>query len=1273
MPQRHVATCLVRRLPLWVLPLFALSTAATVPSAHASADTWIWQNPLPQGNTLRAVSCPSTGLCKSVGDGGTILSWDGASWSMDVSPTTHSLRGVSCPSTGYCKAVGGGGTILSWDGVTWSADTSPTANGLAAVSCSSATQCKAVGDAGTIVSWNGSAWTVDSSGTSNPLAGVACASATACKAVGHDGVLVASGMALSWNGTSWSTDTLPGATNQLYAVSCPTASACKAVGLFGAIVSWNGTAWSTDTTSFATLRGVSCVSATQCKVAGDSGLAGGWNGATWSSETSGISLPLYGVSCATGSMCRAAGTTGKITRWNGSSWAKETTTDVAFDGPIQRVSCSSPSTCKAIASSGLALSWGGTSWTAASTGAGGVLFTDIACPSATLCKIVGFTGAIRSWNGTTWSNETSGTTQNLNAISCPSATLCKAVGDSGTILTWNGTTWTADTSGTTGQLLAIDCPSTTQCKVVGNFGVTRSWNGSTWTGDISGTATPLYGVSCPSTVLCKAVGSGGVIRSWNGTSWSSDMSGTGDALNGIDCPSTTMCKAVGNAGVVLSWDGAVWSTDTSPNANTLSGVTCPVDSPAQCVAVGASGTIVTTGIAPPPLPTFTPTSTPTPPAPTNTPTLTPTASQGGPNFVVNSAADTSDGFCDVLGHGSGNQDCTLREAIVAANANEDTSTITFAIPNGPGCSAFNVCTIALGSSLPAGTGALAIDGAGGRITIDGAGNQILSMAGGSERYLSLNALTLVNGHSVTGGGAVLGGFTDLLVTNCTFANNTANGFGAAIRTDNRTGIIANSTFLNNSSSTSGGAIAYGGGSATQMFIINSTFSGNTAGSSGSALVVSNGRTVTLRNTAIVGASTSNCAISTGGGAFSADGFNLVTDATCGSATVKTASEIGLLGLADNGGETQTIALGAGSAARDAGDPAVCAAAPVSNRDQRGYGRPAGAQCDVGAFEAGAVPPPPTATPSPTDTPDSTATPTATATATPTSVLHDSVVLPLRPLRFKLRAGTAVLTKTIKVKVQNADVLPSVENPGHTVQLTANDGECPSGTVLGLPDFDRSADGAQDSVLLAGGKAATATVKLEIRAADFTAFNRIAPARCALMFSVSSPDGGDPTPQNNTVPLEISVLDANDSPQSDLHESFIESLGPLKLFIRKGKGERKRTLNVRVGNADVLPVPENPGDTLTVTAIDGDCPPGTLGTADYDSRTAGKQNSVVVKGGKKASGKLLVTAGAADFETASAKSPARCIALVSVDGPGGDTEGTNDQTLLIIDVYDRNDR
>jgi hypothetical protein len=58
------------------------------------------------------------------------------------------------------------------------------------------------------------------------------------------------------------------------------------------------------------------------------------------------------------------------------------------------------------------------------------------------------------------------------------------------------------------------------------------------------------------------------------------------------------------------------------------------------------------------------------------------------------------------------------------------------------------------------------------------------------------------------------------------------------------------------------------------------------------------------------------------------------------------------GLEFNGGPTRTVALQAGSPAINAGKQTTCSAAPVSNRDQRGFTRVG--TCDIGAYEFGAT-------------------------------------------------------------------------------------------------------------------------------------------------------------------------------------------------------------------------------------------------------------------------------------------------------------------------------
>ena len=321
---------------------------------------------------------------------------------------------------------------------------------------------------------------------------------------------------------------------------------------------------------------------------------------------------------------------------------------------------------------------------------------------------------------------------------------------------------------------------------------------------------------------------------------------------------------------------------------------------------------------------------------------------------------------------------------------------------------------------------------------------------------------------------------------------------------------------------------------------------------------------------------------------------------------------------------------------------------------------------------------PTATPTatPTSTPTSTHTPanTPTATLTPTSTAtlppHDSVVLPREPLTVHVRNATPI-TKTVKVKVVNADILPAPETPGHTIKLSAGDGDCPAGTVVGTPHFVKMGVDLGDSILLAGGKAATAKVTLNISAAAFTGFNHVTPTRCTLQFSVTSPGNSDPVPGNDAVPMELNVIDHTDPEGSAVHESYLKSLAPLTLTIKDNKSSATKNSHPAAGNGDILPSPEDPGDALTVTPNDGTCPGGTVGIVDMNPTMSGTQNPVTVKGGKTTPGKLPVTVSST-LVTTNKKSPTRCIGTVTVAGPGGDTDATNNTSKLVIDVYDKND-
>jgi len=209
-----------------------------------------------------------------------------------------------------------------------------------------------------------------------------------------------------------------------------------------------------------------------------------------------------------------------------------------------------------------------------------------------------------------------------------------------------------------------------------------------------------------------------------------------------------------------------------------------------------------------------------------------------------------------------------------------------------------------------------IDG-GGLITISG-GNHVRVFVNGVN--LTVENLTIANGRvpvNVNGGGIVNDGTLS----------------------------VTNSTFISNSGD-SGGAIA----SAGPLTITNSTFFGN----SGGAIYTYGGLAAMLRNTIVANG---NCI-----GSITDGGHNLDDGTSCGFSAANgslsnTDPRLDPAGLQNHGGPTQTVALLPDSPAINAGDQAICAAAPVSNRDQRGFGRPGAGHtnCSIGAYEADAMP------------------------------------------------------------------------------------------------------------------------------------------------------------------------------------------------------------------------------------------------------------------------------------------------------------------------------
>jgi CSLREA domain-containing protein len=339
-------------------------------------------------------------------------------------------------------------------------------------------------------------------------------------------------------------------------------------------------------------------------------------------------------------------------------------------------------------------------------------------------------------------------------------------------------------------------------------------------------------------------------------------------------------------------------------------------------------------------------------------------------FVVTTTEDHNDGFCNV--------DCSLREAIIAANRTESVDGIF--LPSGT----YTLTLEGFGEDFAA-TGdldvrsGLIIIGDGPETTIiDGGGmtdspDRVLDIDpdwfGGYE--VDLWGMTITGGDAPgTAGGGIRNGFAGVTLQRCAISGNSAitgggiHNQGASV-TLQRCAISGNSAdqhgggiyneagALNVESSTISGNSAYqDGGGIYNVFgalsVESSTISENSS-MWGGGIRTGSGDTW-LKNTIVANnPSGGNCF---GGGVVS-EGHNLDSDNTCGlTATGDLPNTDPRLGpLQDNGGPTLTHALLFGSPAIDSGDNSACGAS-----DQRGFTRPMDgdgdgtATCDIGAFE-----------------------------------------------------------------------------------------------------------------------------------------------------------------------------------------------------------------------------------------------------------------------------------------------------------------------------------
>lgn len=223
-------------------------------------------------------------------------------------------------------------------------------------------------------------------------------------------------------------------------------------------------------------------------------------------------------------------------------------------------------------------------------------------------------------------------------------------------------------------------------------------------------------------------------------------------------------------------------------------------------------------------------------------------------FTVSKTADTADGTCDA--------DCSLREAVIAANALPGTDIIV--LPAGT-----YVLTLAGATEDASATGdldildALTINGAGaGSTIVDGNATDRIFHIFGSATSVTITGVTIRNGNGVGfGGGVNKEGSGTVQLQNAVVTGNTALSFGGGINNNDNLGSmnLDFTTVSNNVAGSFGGGINNNSGGS--LTVRDSLVTGNSAGGFGGGGINNNSSGATL----VVRTTISNNTAQNGGG------------------------------------------------------------------------------------------------------------------------------------------------------------------------------------------------------------------------------------------------------------------------------------------------------------------------------------------------------------------------------------------------------------------------
>ncbi|HVM97376.1 MAG TPA: hypothetical protein VMT89_13360 [Candidatus Acidoferrales bacterium] len=128
------------------------------------------------------------------------------------------------------------------------------------------------------------------------------------------------------------------------------------------------------------------------------------------------------------------------------------------------------------------------------------------------------------------------------------------------------------------------------------------------------------------------------------------------------------------------------------------------------------------------------------------------------------------------------------------------------------------------------------------------------------------------------------------------------------------------------------------------------------------------------------------------------------------------------------------------------------------------------------------------------------------------------------------------------------------------------------------------------------------------------------------------------------------------------EVYLDTIGAASIKLKSSSVTKTKKIHAKNGA-----IGDTAGQQLSITALDGTCPPGVAASVDLDSKTPGVQSSLTIPYGSKKTAALQLSLNPAAFPPAVPLSPFRCSLDLAVSGASGDSDATNNHIRVGLDI------